>query len=520
MPGKTNKVPNEKAPTPTPQPNSPNNKIAEPDWLVMIYMAADNNLAEECVFSLTEIQRVAPSENVAVVAQFDSRVKGIATKRYDFNKKTSGQNGARLCEAEDYFPEDPFGGITPTPPVTTMTLTNGQQIRIAPTYEVNSASAEVLKVFILDSIKKYPKARTLLILSGHGSGTFDGFLSDTDPQGSLSIPNLGTALDEVRQLTGKKIDILGMDSCLMSMIEVCHQVSSSVDFLVGSEGFVLSGGWPYREILELMATASQLEPQQLAEKLVETYIGYYSGYVNAGISVDQSASDLRQSQAVASAVKDLVAALTKEIRGSLELRSGLVSDLIVSHWRAQSYEFEQFVDLKDFCLMLQKETKDHVVDEKCGAVIRAIDSMVKVFGYSGGLTQHSNGLSIYFPWAKSELGTIREYHTLRFAQASDWDLFLSAYVKGTQREMRETPTKFQRGVGTLIPVTPYLNTPSAFRTSNAAGTKTSNAAGTKTSNPAGTKTSNPAGTKSVVIVVPAVKNPPDQFIDYENNCQL
>lgn len=496
-------------------------------WLVMIYMAADNSLAAECVFSLTEILRTLHDSRIAVVAQFDSRVRGIQTKRYDFSPRsyTSGLP-QRLSAAEKDFPKSSLDEEVPILGVQAATIPPTPDQQIPQVQIENSAAPSVLEDFLFTSIKKYPKARTLVILSGHGSGAFDGFLSDNDPPGSLSIPNLGSALNRVKMEFGKEIDILGMDSCLMSMVEVCRELSGSAKYLVGSEGFVLSGGWPYRDFLDALQAAPNMTPKQLAKTLVREYIRYYSDYVAAGISVDQSASDLTKSVALTKAIENLVNSLTEGEPKTL--KDSVISPLIVAHWRAQSYQYEQFVDLKDFCGLLNEEiekidkTDSEGVGKACNGVIEAVDKVVQVFGYCGGLTQYSNGLSIYFPWSKSELPTIRAYSQLQFALSSKWDEFLGAYVKGTQRKLRKDAdkTNFQDGKQTLLPVTLANSSPATIRTNNAAETKTNNAAETKTNNAAETKTNNAAETKSVVVLVPAVKNPPDYYIDYAQNCKV
>src|SRR5215813_4062321 len=43
-------------------------------WLVMTYLACDNNLSEECVFDLTEMKRADLHEDVKVVAALDSGI--------------------------------------------------------------------------------------------------------------------------------------------------------------------------------------------------------------------------------------------------------------------------------------------------------------------------------------------------------------------------------------------------------------------------------------------------------------
>ena len=43
------------------------------DWTVIVYMAGDNNLSEECVWAIKEMYRVGIKDRVSVVAHFDSR---------------------------------------------------------------------------------------------------------------------------------------------------------------------------------------------------------------------------------------------------------------------------------------------------------------------------------------------------------------------------------------------------------------------------------------------------------------
>src|SRR5262249_19817742 len=46
-----------------------------------------------------------------------------------------------------------------------------------------------------------------------------------------------------------KIDLLGFDSCLMAMSEICHEVAGSVSILVASDEVVPDSSWPYDTIL-------------------------------------------------------------------------------------------------------------------------------------------------------------------------------------------------------------------------------------------------------------------------------
>ena len=43
-------------------------------WLVMVYLAGDNNLSEECVFDITEMRKAKLGRNIVVMAQLDSGI--------------------------------------------------------------------------------------------------------------------------------------------------------------------------------------------------------------------------------------------------------------------------------------------------------------------------------------------------------------------------------------------------------------------------------------------------------------
>ena len=89
-----------------------------------------------------------------------------------------------------------------------------------------------------------------------------------------------------------EIDILGMDVCLMSMVEVCYELNGLVDYLVSSESYSPTAGWPYRQILEKIDAELQKDKlaktEELASIIVDEYIGFYNDYIVGGLSVDQS----------------------------------------------------------------------------------------------------------------------------------------------------------------------------------------------------------------------------------------
>jgi hypothetical protein len=119
----------------------------------------------------------------------------------------------------------------------------------------------------------------------------------------------------------------------------------------------------------------------------------------------------------------------------------------VAHWRAQSYKFEQYTDLWDFCDQLEQATRLNGrsrtlrnLEGACRDVKAAVDAVVVQSEHRGAEFQHSHGLSVYFPWSPSlneRDDALADYRRMGFPRESGWNAFLKFYLKRTQREMRE-----------------------------------------------------------------------------------
>ncbi len=371
-------------------------------WLIMLYLAGDNNLTEEMVLSLQDLREEGPPAGDKVVAQFDPSGLGLETQRYVFDER----KGLPL----EKYRDETFAGL-----------------------EINTGSPEALAEFITWAMRQDLNGEMswLLVLSGHGGGTTDDFLlKDENSLDALSMSELKEALSTARarlKNPAKKIDILGMDACFMSMGEVAFEIRDSVDILVGAEGLEPAFGWPYRRLLAAgKGRQYRLTPEELAKEIVVEYVKHYSDYDRtAGRSADLSAMDLRNLGPVVDEFTNLATELKKLDKSGHER-------FLLAHWYAQTYKFDQFVDLEDLCAQTQKQFEGSKVYARCQAVNDALSQCVIKSGCSGFAYQHSYGLSIYFPWAFVS----PDYQQLEFARQTGWAAFLETHVAATQRESR------------------------------------------------------------------------------------
>jgi hypothetical protein len=402
-------------------------KTEETDRLhFVVYLAGDNNLSEEMVWSLQEmhaaLRKPSVADRIDVEALFDPQ--GGAPRQYGF--PLSSYSGGAVQDAS---------------------LSSAK-----PKYPKTEDPVELLEKLVARLGHGRHPDRKILVLSGHGSGAVGDFLADEKPAKALSIPRLG------KILRGRTLEILGLDSCQMSTVEVGYEVRSSVSYLAASEGPVKNTGWPYRQVLEALAERAAATSAERARAVAESYLRFYRDYEIAGVSTDIAVSDLSRMDVVAEAVSQLAKALEAPLselapdglEEAIELselgaeepdeRRSARDAMVLAHWSAQSYRCDRYTDLHDFARQLLRFTAGRPgprierIGSACRQVLGAVEGAVLIAGTTGPELQHSHGLSIYFPWSVRDF--IPEYRNLRFAEDTGWGKFLETYLRATRRMRR------------------------------------------------------------------------------------
>jgi len=248
------------------------------------------------------------------------------------------------------------------------------------------------------------------------------------------------------------------------MAEIGYELRNYVDFMVGAEGFEPNSGWPYEQILSEILTDTKIEPKALAFKIVDRYVNYYRDFLPAARSVDLSACDLSRCEELANAIKELADTMYNKITDQKDPAGAAetLRHIVLAHWEAQSYKDDQYVDLYDFCDLLDRGSSESpetgsvvmrylAVDDNIRTACQKIktvlgdgttpDGMILKSCYSGPAVQYSHGLSVYFPWSN----VINTYKDLEFAKATHWERFLLKYIELTRRGTRPCPfTKEQK----------------------------------------------------------------------------
>ena len=99
--------------------------------------------------------------------------------------------------------------------------------------------------------------------------------SDDGTGHSLDTLELGEVLAKAHKELGRPLDLLGMDACLMSCLEVAYQSEKDVRAVVSSEELEPGDGWPYDKILADLRSNPSMDGAALGRVVVKRYIESY-----------------------------------------------------------------------------------------------------------------------------------------------------------------------------------------------------------------------------------------------------
>ncbi len=378
----------------------------EVDWLFMVYLDADNNLESAGIDDLNEMEVAGSTDSVKIVVQMDRSSGGT------WGDDTT--NGNWTDTKRFYVTQDTDTRIINSPVIVDLG-------------EVNMADPTTLQSFIEWAIANYPAQHYALVLWDHGSGwrqrtattAMKSIIVDDQANDSLSMTELRTALAAAYASTGKTLDIIGFDACLMQMVEVAYQVMPYADIAVGSEETEPTDGWDYATTLTALTANPVMTPAALATQIVNDYISSYS----TSLGITQSAVQLNLIDELATAVNSFAQAMTTA--------TGDWSAIGTARGQAQEYFYDYYIDLYHFAqLVNQDATISQAVRDAASSVMTAVTNAVIAEGHTS-LVANSHGLSIYYPETAADY--FSDYETfIVFTTDTQWDDFLSAILSPAQ----------------------------------------------------------------------------------------
>ncbi|MGB3457886.1 MAG: clostripain-related cysteine peptidase, partial [Halobacteriota archaeon] len=383
------------------------------EWTYMVYLDGDNNLEGAAIDDFMEMSSVGSSPTVNIVVQFD-RIPGYVSSYGDWTDCKRFRVTA---------------GMTPTAENALIDLG-----------ECNMGDPNTLRDFVDWAMTEFPADNYALTLWNHGDGwkSIDKWVPWADDIKDAKDAGLsrGICVDNTNNdylslqetevaLTGKYVQLLGYDACLMHMIEVVYQVMANAGVSVGSEEVEPWDGWPYDTILTDLTVTPTMNEDALGTVIVDRYMDSY-GYTG---SETQSAMDNYALPNLVTAVDNLAQALINEING------GHWTQVQEARNAAEEIYYSYYIDLYHFA-----EKIPLYVPNATAQAQAVMDSMgVAVYEEAHGTSVlNDHGLSIYYPRVEGDY--LASYDSTAFASDTQWDEFLKRYYEGPELVCEGTDT--------------------------------------------------------------------------------
>lgn len=176
--------------------------------------------------------------------------------------------------------------------------------------DVLKPSVPELARFIADGMKKYPAQVTAVMASGHG-------MAYTEECSGYTVKDLKKALDDAASRSGKKVDVVVLEACLMGNLESLRILEDSARYAVVSEETMGGMGLPWQNILGSLPKGS-MTAEQFGKKIVDGSIA------TPGIDT-VAVIDLQKVEPLSKAVENLAIELRRVVAqgGRSQVRAAL-----------------------------------------------------------------------------------------------------------------------------------------------------------------------------------------------------
>jgi len=441
--------------------NRAGTNIAE--WTVMVFMNAKNNL-EPCAFhNFRQMSSIGGTDSVHIVVEFgrpnrhyyhysppDSTGTGDWSKTLRFFVKKDTQplerdatqdlgkidmgSGANLAEFVQWAYKE-----YPAKKHMLIIWDHGQGWRLADAITLRNASGTGWAfvsfrkaLFNLQVAKGRPIKEPVLPTSEVVHGIVRYVSNDEDTGNKMYNRDIQDSLKS----RGVKLDVIGYDACLMSMIETAYGMREIARVLVASQELEPGNGWDYEDVLERLEKNPKMDAKDLGNALVQSYQQSYQGAEDTTLS----AIDLEAVPKLADAVHQWSVYANDHLSNQLAWIQG-------ARTNCYSYAPDYGMPYVDMGAFLDKYA-DSITDVRAVQLTQSARQLLRscvLSNYAAPSRQGkygSNGLSIYFP--QSALAFTNDadhdgyllantYFPVEFVNNIAWAKFLYGYFQGTPR---------------------------------------------------------------------------------------
>ena len=418
------------APAPSPAQALPAPTVKE--WTVMVFMNGKNSLELYGLYNVNEMERVGSDDHMNIVVEL-GRMKGQASGDTEADGDWTGSR--RL-----YIEKDSNGRKITSPVVSSTTVADmGDYKRV-----VN---------FVTWAKKTYPAKKYMLVLWNHGAGWLDPLRQTRSAEKGISFDDETNNYIRTRQIgailkEAGKVDVLAFDACMMQMAEVAFEVKDNTSVIIGSEELMPGLGYPYAQILGVLAGQPGLGAEGVGMLTVEAFKAFYDS-----VRGNAQLSAIRSSKLDGLGVKTAeFAALAREVNDRNALRTARAEVIRYDMYGASNdpgMTESLYGDLSQYAGLVANgltgtDKKAAALREKVFKLQEYIENEVLIDNQASGRNRlgrslsEGHGISVYLPPAdlRAEQPLVEsmnegQYSYYKFDKAVKWHNFVT-YLYGVE----------------------------------------------------------------------------------------
>ncbi|MFW9923231.1 MAG: clostripain-related cysteine peptidase [Candidatus Thorarchaeota archaeon] len=359
--------------------------IANSSWTYMLYLDADNDIEADAIRDFEWLEEAGGSdENISFVVLLD-RIPG-------YDDSHGGWTGSRIYNVTD--------DVSP--------LSIDSQL-LVDLGEVDMANTATLTNFITYCFDNFPAEHYILDLWNHGHAAY-GVIDDETSGTHFIVDEVQTAISNALATSTEEIDIISMDACDMSTIEVAWEFRDLCKYFISSEDG--TNGYPYRVIADGLQANPETNASALCKLMIDAYATHYSYYFANCLSAINETK-----------LKDIPEVFNAFI-------SELISTLGVSSYRSLfamsrelTHEFYDgnWIDLISLIENIIFFIDEHELVQKGEELLAILDEVVAYNWQSQTYSGSANGLTIYMPFELNMDEFVDDYcNQISFTSGMDW----------------------------------------------------------------------------------------------------
>ncbi len=414
---------------------------ATTEWTALIYVQANNNLNPFALKNFSDMASIGSNQNVTTLVQwYQPGHQGIWRYKIEKGKMileecnqipTDGNTAADLVDAMRWavtkYPAQKYSLVLWDHGIGIIDPLWGKQQpwQSKVSFELDEDIIKDNPRIQIDGITMYDGAISFSQpLEITMTTTQRGILFNEHSRTYMDNQNLAQALHDIKTkvLNGKKIDLLGMDACLMAMVEISYLAYRFANVLVASQEVELAHGWNYADFITLLS-GKNTSVHNVAQGIVLSYENYYKDkvqfYTQSAVNLEHMNQLKENIDTVITAFKNcanqnknsIIDIAKKARRACLQFSAASYVDLYTF--------YSEFLNQLNNIPQAQRLTTHEQLKASLAAGMKLIEQSI-IANTAGKNLARAKGLSIYFPQNRIDAS----YQKTDFAKECQWFGFI------------------------------------------------------------------------------------------------